>query len=32
MVCDGVEIGGKVKDAKVEREMTWLGIRIRERV
>ena len=32
MVCEGVEIGGKVKDAKVEGEMTGLGLRIIERV
>ena len=32
MVCEGVERGGEVKDAKVEGEMTRLGIGIRERV
>ena len=31
-VCEGVERGVKVKDAKVEGEMTGLGLRIRERV
>ena len=32
MVCEGVEREGKVKDAKVEGEMTRLGIRIGEMV
>lgn len=31
-LCEGVERGVKVKDTKVEGEMTWLGLRIRERV